>query len=144
MPAYCNLMKRCINVGCLCPICNGRPETTMHALWCFSSLEKNQTCCSFMGRIKAQEDMHFIDFMLACKNHLLAEDFELLCLVIWRIWRNGQVHNSKTVFDEDVVPWAASFLTDYWRANSQPTASQGVTRMNNVSWKPPEGKLFKH
>ncbi|KAK2649292.1 hypothetical protein Ddye_016781 [Dipteronia dyeriana] len=68
------------------------PKSTLHALRCCPTLKKIRARCSFMNNFKVNERMHFMDFMITCKNHLMSAEMELFCMVIWHILlrRNGQ------------------------------------------------------
>ncbi|KAK2665436.1 hypothetical protein Ddye_004010 [Dipteronia dyeriana] len=73
-----------------------------------------------MKGLKERDEMNFVDFMVTCRNCLKSGDFELLCLIMWRIWyrQNRRVHNSVLVVDNDLVTWAQSYLEDYKSVNS--------------------------
>ncbi|KAK3199217.1 hypothetical protein Dsin_022632 [Dipteronia sinensis] len=68
VPSNLNLTNRGVMADSTCPICNGRPESTMHALWYYPLLKLVQKMYAFMKDVKAVDDMHFIDFMMNYKN----------------------------------------------------------------------------
>ncbi|KAK2635000.1 hypothetical protein Ddye_029792 [Dipteronia dyeriana] len=53
------------------------------------------------------------------KDNLSGDNFELLCIVICHLWFrcNNKVHASNIMCDDDIVPWAFSFLYEFRRIN---------------------------
>ncbi|KAK2654369.1 hypothetical protein Ddye_014225 [Dipteronia dyeriana] len=52
LPARVNLAKRRVFVGMMCPICNRRPETSLHAIWCCPSLKQMGLSPGFLDDFK--------------------------------------------------------------------------------------------
>ncbi|KAK3229053.1 hypothetical protein Dsin_000934 [Dipteronia sinensis] len=100
IPAFKNLANRGIMVDIRCPIFKGRQETTLHALWCCPMLKPIRAMCQFMKGFKVRDEMLFVDFMAVCRDRLILEDFELLCLINRR---NGKIHNSILMLDDDLA-----------------------------------------
>ncbi|KAK3188793.1 hypothetical protein Dsin_028354 [Dipteronia sinensis] len=82
LPTMAVLTKRKMTMDSLCPLCKTRPETILLALWRCPSLKLVRTMCPFVKGIRATDDTHFFDFILACKHQLLLEEMELICTVI--------------------------------------------------------------
>ncbi|KAK3188891.1 hypothetical protein Dsin_028452 [Dipteronia sinensis] len=133
------LASRGIMVDNRCPICKGRQETTLHALWCCPMLRPIRAMCQFMKGFKVRDEMLFVDFMAVCRDRLILEDFELLCLILWKIWycRNGRIHNSILILDDDLVPWAMDYLADFKNANSSVKNVSPVGSPSSMLWSPP-------
>ncbi|KAK2650956.1 hypothetical protein Ddye_018445 [Dipteronia dyeriana] len=129
----------------ICSVCHSRPESPMHALWGCHSLKSIRSMCGFTKGIKCGDDTQFIDFMMECRSRLSFDNFELLCIVIWRIWyrRNDLVHNHGSLRVEEVVLWSLTFLSDFQRANSVPSDKVANMGVEKLKWKPPGKGLFK-
>ncbi|KAK3210760.1 hypothetical protein Dsin_015466 [Dipteronia sinensis] len=73
------------------------------------------------------------------------DEFETLCIILWRIWcrRNERVHKSGSLYDEDIVPWATSFVSDFRSANLIDKSLSSTGAKDGVRWKPPLPGVFK-
>ncbi|TXG48260.1 hypothetical protein EZV62_027554 [Acer yangbiense] len=71
-------------------------------------------------------------------------DFELLCVVWWRIWykRNQFVHSNEIPNDIEVLEWAWSYLHDYRVAFARDNPKLTKER-EPPKWKPPDRGVFK-
>ncbi|KAK2664303.1 hypothetical protein Ddye_002877 [Dipteronia dyeriana] len=104
--------------------------------------------CSMMqesstsGRAAMLNDQPLLDFLLACKDCMKVYNFKTRCVILWRIWcrRNERVHKSGSLHDEDIVPWAVSYISDFWRANILPHDIPSSSARVGIRWKlPPSG-----
>ncbi|KAK3229286.1 hypothetical protein Dsin_001167 [Dipteronia sinensis] len=102
-----------------CPIYDKHLETTMDALWTCLALKGIRAMCSFLEGFCVKDSIQFFYLIVLCQNNLLTEEFELLGLVLWRVWfrRNRVTYDSSFFTDNGVVPWAISFLAKFKRAN---------------------------
>ncbi|KAK3231077.1 hypothetical protein Dsin_002958 [Dipteronia sinensis] len=73
------------------------------------------------------------------------EEFELLCTVLWRVWfrRNVRVHESASVEEGDIVPWAKSYLEEFKRADGLGTDEAKMVMKSVARWQPPTEREFK-
>ncbi|KAK3225670.1 hypothetical protein Dsin_005532 [Dipteronia sinensis] len=71
--------------------------------------------------------------------HLLKEELELLCLVLWRVWynRNRRIHDVAELRIDEIVPWAMAFHDDYKRANKISKEEVTDRRSYVPLWQPP-------
>ncbi|KAK3230617.1 hypothetical protein Dsin_002498 [Dipteronia sinensis] len=65
-----------------------------------------RSMCPLIKGFQADDHLNFMDFMVACKSQLVAEEMQLLYVVFLHVWfrRNMKVHNSRLLIDRDVVP----------------------------------------
>ncbi|TXG64459.1 hypothetical protein EZV62_011453 [Acer yangbiense] len=106
-----------MKVNVMCRLCSKKAETSVHDLWCCSSMSFIRNGCLVGGDVKDLSQLPFIDFVLFCKGKLDIMYFEFLCVVWWRVWyrRNQLVHEKspQAVHDFDVLDWATSFIQDF-------------------------------
>ncbi|TXG72859.1 hypothetical protein EZV62_001438 [Acer yangbiense] len=78
----------------ICPLCLKKAKTTLHVLWRCSLLRDIRAASMLSGGGSFLDSTPFSDFILACWDRMNVEEFELLCVVWWRIWfsRNQVVH----------------------------------------------------
>ncbi|KAK3192974.1 hypothetical protein Dsin_024284 [Dipteronia sinensis] len=115
-----NLAKRGILVDSSCPLCNKRPESTLHALWYCPGLEKVRNMCSFMEGFKVTDGVNFLDFFLSCKSRVSFADMEeLMCYA----WFFGGI--------------------DFRQAKSIVMHMAGLNRVDAANWRPLEMGSFK-
>ncbi|KAK2651128.1 hypothetical protein Ddye_018617 [Dipteronia dyeriana] len=93
----------------------------------------------WMQGICVNDSTQLLDFMLACKRQLCVEEIEFLCVVMWCAWnkQNKRLHNSNLYYDEDVVSWAETFLSDFQKANGVCKGRHVSNFMDDSSWIPP-------
>jgi hypothetical protein len=87
---------------------------------------------------KCRDLSSFFDFVLACKVSVALAEFELLCVLWWRIWfrRNQFVFSSVSVPVADMLEWARLYLDDFKKANQR--GGCGPSRLHSVtSWSAP-------
>ncbi|KAK2646759.1 hypothetical protein Ddye_021954 [Dipteronia dyeriana] len=101
--------------------------------------------CPFMRRIDVHNGMDFCDFMEACKNGLRSAEMEFLVVVLWWVWsrRNGLVHKSVLIFEDEVIPWAEALLTDFRIVNAGGESETRKAPPVVNSWQPPDKGLSK-
>ncbi|KAL5856993.1 hypothetical protein ACOSQ3_004451 [Xanthoceras sorbifolium] len=133
------------NVPCdgVCPWCKCHPETIGHALWGCNSLKSIHKSVPFMAGILFSGADTFLDFFLYCKSRLVQNEFELLCVVWWRIWfnRNRCVHGLPLLPIEFIVPWSSDFLSQFQAAS--PSFVSNCTTQSVILWSPLPCHLFK-
>ncbi|KAK1552744.1 hypothetical protein Q3G72_022761 [Acer saccharum] len=61
-----------------------------------------------------------------------------------KVWylRNGRVHDSVSLHDDDVIPWAESFLEEYHHVNDERAVGSGKGWAEVFGWIPPCGGKF--
>ncbi|KAK3200144.1 hypothetical protein Dsin_023559 [Dipteronia sinensis] len=121
IPARYNLAKRGMHMEINCLVCGKCLETTVHALWACPALKQIRSTYHCLGGFGVKDNMQFLDLMILCINKLLQEEFELICIIIWRIWCrwNELVHGKPALVDREAVLWARAFLNEYRRANDE-------------------------
>ncbi|TXG71533.1 hypothetical protein EZV62_000112 [Acer yangbiense] len=104
-----------------CPICVKKPETSLHALWRCSSLKELRCVCNFAAGDASLDNVPFIEFVISCSSQLVLKEFELLCIIWWRVWhrRNKAVHNNNILPAAEIYDWGCNFITDYRGANER-------------------------
>ncbi|KAK2649619.1 hypothetical protein Ddye_017108 [Dipteronia dyeriana] len=69
----------------------------------------------------------------------------VLVVVLWQVWsrRNGLVHKSASIFEDEVIPWVEALLIDFQRVNAggEGEVGKGLPVVN--SWRPPSEGLSK-
>ncbi|KAK2637663.1 hypothetical protein Ddye_025458 [Dipteronia dyeriana] len=112
IPIMTNLAKRGLQVDHWCSLCGSRTETTIYALWRCPVLKVVRRSFVKIKDLAFSYDMSLWDFLVACKNHLMPEEMELLCVVLWRTlyWRNAFLHEySSLVIASDVIQWGLGY-----------------------------------
>ncbi|KAK3228184.1 hypothetical protein Dsin_008046 [Dipteronia sinensis] len=132
-----------INVSC--PICGKHPETIVHALWSCYNIKGLRSACDFLMNIKVAKNMQFLDIMILCISIMRTEEFELLCMMLWRVWfcHNGMIHDSKLFDVSEVMPWATSYIVEFKRANTMDVREAGKWHKQLWKWCPPIADKFK-
>ncbi|KAK2651962.1 hypothetical protein Ddye_011818 [Dipteronia dyeriana] len=145
IPTNANLARRGINISYLCPLCFTGIESTMHALWGCPSLKKIRSSCCLLSGMRFTDNLPFLDFLVECKDRLSVTEFEVSCIVFWRVWccRNESVHQVFSLHYDDIVQWASSFISDYRQANFIGGGCNRVDRVRLDRWIPPSSGLFK-
>ncbi|KAK0578998.1 hypothetical protein LWI29_019472 [Acer saccharum] len=94
------------------------------------SLKKFLLGLAILKGIRVSDGSSFMDFMILCRNCLRPDKLELLGVFLWRVWFrwNGHVHQSTSIPDDDVVPWAVNFLEEY---DGQPL-TEYYNKLNSV------------
>ncbi|KAK2664427.1 hypothetical protein Ddye_003001 [Dipteronia dyeriana] len=115
IPTNAHLSRKGINISYLCPLCFRRIESTMHALWGCPSLKKMCSSCFLLSGIRFTDNLSFLDFLVDFKDRLSVTEFEVSCIIFWRVWcrRNEKVHQVVSLHDDDIVQWASSFISNY-------------------------------
>ncbi|KAL5833037.1 hypothetical protein ACOSQ3_016711 [Xanthoceras sorbifolium] len=119
LPTAANLLNRKIILNPVCCCCQKEVETVQHALWWCCSLKIIRTACSFMANVTNVQQLSMFDFLLTCKQTISCADFQLLCVVLWKVWHrhHNLVHHRPCFKAEDIVPWCSTYLADYHTAN---------------------------
>ncbi|KAL5808887.1 hypothetical protein ACOSQ3_029578 [Xanthoceras sorbifolium] len=142
LPTAVVLAKQKDPVSEFCLACKSSPETVVHALWGCSALKPvRQFFPSLLG-LRWRGVSRFLDFVMECHAGLDSFDFELLCLVWWRVWfcRNQVAHDASAPLIAGVVPWTRSFLSDFQAAVLPP--SKPVVKPA-LKWVAPSPSWFK-
>ncbi|KAK2637573.1 hypothetical protein Ddye_032365 [Dipteronia dyeriana] len=76
---------------------------------------------------------------------LLKEEFELLCIVLWKVWfrSNCSIRNVTELFTEDIVVWAKDFQGKFQRSNQIPKEMILEKRSSVSHWLPPNEGSYK-
>ncbi|CAI0472743.1 unnamed protein product [Linum tenue] len=113
-----------------CPFCDSR-ETQVHF---FGD-------CGWTSRIRTTEDCYrwTVEAMAGRDK----EDVEAWCIVLWFLWRerNAQLFNGKKMTEQEIIPRAQAFLSDY-RSQQAGVMIQGEAR-GNVKWCAPDPRRIK-
>ncbi|KAK2649436.1 hypothetical protein Ddye_016925 [Dipteronia dyeriana] len=127
-----NLNRRRIQVDVSCPVCYRRPETSLHALWCYPAVKHIRMLCPSMKGLKCTDGTNFVDFMIMCINVLNNDFQELLCVIFFCMWflRNQHIHCPSSSSDREVVFWANSFIQEFRDVNF-PEAKSPVSADGN-------------
>ncbi|KAK2661223.1 hypothetical protein Ddye_007756 [Dipteronia dyeriana] len=98
-----------------------------------------------MRGIDVKNGMDFCNFMESCKNGLRSIEMELFVVVLWQVWsrRNGLVHKSVSIFEDEVIPWVEALLTDFRRVNASGESETGKAPPVVNSWRPLDKGLSK-
>lgn len=146
IPTGVNLMRHGLKTDIRCPLCLKSGETTLHALWrCRSLREVRAGSCVDDGGFHKQWDVgSFLDFVMVCKSAVSSLNFEVLCVVWWRIWfrRNQFVHSNGSSSFMEVLDWAHSYLQDFRKASKMENPSLVLERAS-PKWKPPDQGVYK-
>ncbi|KAL5864847.1 hypothetical protein ACOSQ3_002361 [Xanthoceras sorbifolium] len=86
IPCVQVLAGRGMKVDVCCQLCGSNIESVSHALWGCFSLKGVKEAFGLIQGIGRIDPLSFMDLVLLCKSLLLVENFELLCIVFWRIW----------------------------------------------------------
>ncbi|KAK0607443.1 hypothetical protein LWI29_015165 [Acer saccharum] len=88
--------------------------------------------------------LSFVDFVLSCYSSVSKLDFEILCVVWWRVWfrRNNLVHSAVLLPDSEVVEWASLFIQEFRAANVKVLKAVSV-QSALPRWKAPPDGVFK-
>ncbi|KAK0589487.1 hypothetical protein LWI29_014986 [Acer saccharum] len=115
IPTFYNLRRQRVQVWDICPWCNKRNETTVHALWeckVFKQARSDWLPNTVTLRVKYQS---LFDLMLDCSFSMSDEELEFFCVVIWRVWylRNSLTHGAPMADVCEVGEWAKCFLLQH-------------------------------
>ncbi|KAK3218973.1 hypothetical protein Dsin_012943 [Dipteronia sinensis] len=141
------LVKRGIQVDHWCHLCGNKAEATIYALGRCPALRVVRRSFVKIKELGVSDNMSFLDFMFACKNQLLPEEMEVLCVVMWRTWyqRNTFIHNSSQVNVNDLVHWAESSFDDFRGANANVNVVGVSGRRGQIvhALRPPDQGVYK-
>ncbi|KAI9197580.1 hypothetical protein LWI28_001000 [Acer negundo] len=144
IPTRTNLVAHGLKIGSLCPICSRKDETTSHILWRCSSLKSIRSLSGFSSFGSFMDSISFFEHVLTVKNEVTTKEFELLCILWWRVWfrRNHMFHSSVMIPDQGIFDWAVSFMNEFRNAKQLvclPPPKQVVSRV----WKAPQAGCYK-
>ncbi|KAK3217989.1 hypothetical protein Dsin_011959 [Dipteronia sinensis] len=145
IPTRTNLLLRKVPSDSICPCCDQKAETTMHALWCCPLLRPIREVCGFTKDCWGDDNSMFLDFMIYCRRQLVQEEMDLICQILWRGWynRNRGVHDAAKMCNKEVVPCARAFQEEYLLANHALNAEVSDRRGNGPIWQPPYKGTYK-
>ncbi|KAK0607472.1 hypothetical protein LWI29_015595 [Acer saccharum] len=123
----------------LCLNCHRFPETTIHALWGYSTLRVVRTSISFVKGVCFKDSVHFFNFFLSCIRCLDQHELGIMCLLLWRIWfhRNQVVHSLAPIKLASCFSWAQEFLVEC-SAIADISQKELVIQAANSKWRAPE------
>ncbi|KAL5753978.1 hypothetical protein ACOSP7_022198 [Xanthoceras sorbifolium] len=105
------------------PLCLTEKESILHALWGYRKLSPIRNGCRPAFDILFKLHPSFLEFIFSCFSQLLHEEFEVLSIVLWRVWfqHNRAVHNQHVMNAIDIVPWAnVALVTPFLHAPFRP------------------------
>ncbi|KAK3229296.1 hypothetical protein Dsin_001177 [Dipteronia sinensis] len=140
-----NLKWKSINVSARCPICSKGCETTLHAVWGCCYLEDFRNSWHVCRFVRRGNKVQLLDFLQDYYEIWDKENMALFCVILWRIWfhRNQVVHGLKGVNLEEVVNWAALYLSDFREANKRSLLPVARHQSRVGNWQPPCLGRFK-
>ncbi|KAK0587875.1 hypothetical protein LWI29_030314 [Acer saccharum] len=142
-PTRVNLVSHGMKLNSLCPICNQKEETSLHALWGCSALKGVRSFSGLTVPGHVLDRLSFLEFCWLCKETKKV-DFDLICVVWWRVWfRRNQLLFSNTIMPMDgIVDWAVNFLANFKEARGVEQCERaGQTK--DIRWKTPTAGCVK-
>lgn len=86
LPTKDQLLRRRVEVNCLCPVCNGAQEDTLHAIIFFLFAT---ACWNMLGFTKyIRQPTSLQQWLQAVMQHCSKEEVQKVVMVIWAVWRN--------------------------------------------------------
>ncbi|KAL5816014.1 hypothetical protein ACOSQ3_024392 [Xanthoceras sorbifolium] len=91
---------------------------------------------------KWNDNVEVLDVLIYYKRLLRLEEFQVLLVVLWRIWfrRNAFLHGSRVGKDEELLQWCQSYLSEVFSATVK-VLPAAVSRC--ASWLSPTVEWFK-
>ncbi|KAL5752202.1 hypothetical protein ACOSP7_022383 [Xanthoceras sorbifolium] len=144
IPCVQVLAGRGMKVDVCYQLCGSNIEYASHALWGCFSLKGVREAFGLIQGIGRIDALPFMDLVLLCKSLLLVENFELLCIVFYRIWfrRNKFNHGGGLLSVGDLVGWSKLFLSEYHTARESLNTVM-VLSSSPLIWCPPPTSLLK-
>ncbi|TXG67441.1 hypothetical protein EZV62_008716 [Acer yangbiense] len=110
----------------------------------YNGVQELRSVCCLNGGVKVADSVSFLVFAILCSKRVGVPDFELLCVLWWRVWkrRNQVIHGLLVLPVSEIYEWGANFLHEFREAckighNGQPVSSL-VLR-----WQAPQVGAFK-
>lgn len=135
-----NICNRGIQVDPTCPICNGEPKTTEHAIiYCEAAKRvwsKWNECPIYLN----ESNKEIMDLALYLLEKGTQRDMEIFFGVAWMIWynRNQVVHEGNGVFEDHIWETAIEMIKDFKRTRNWDINNP---QRNEKAWTPPCGFL---
>ncbi|KAF7807655.1 hypothetical protein G2W53_039816 [Senna tora] len=141
LPTCVNLKGRGLAIDEKCFICNDSSETTLHAL-CDCSNVQGMWRDSRIG-MGATNEMSFIEWLKGQMENLSTKDFDIMCIMMHRVWdrrnkiRMGDVSDGlDNIWEEAKKIWRD--FNEETRTNLNP-----IVNAERVRWTPPHWSRIK-
>ncbi|KAL5831206.1 hypothetical protein ACOSQ4_016560 [Xanthoceras sorbifolium] len=148
IPSAVNLAGRVVTIDRLCLLCRFGAKTTFHSLWGCPPLKSIRQCISswLAAGGSLDQEVSILDFLTSARQRLQVQRFELLCVVLWRIWfcRNRAIHGKLLIPAGDVVDWCCEFLSDFQNnSDHENLLSSSFWVVDLARWCPPSAGTLK-
>lgn len=145
LPTKHQLLKIRVEVNCLCPVCNGAQEDTIHA---FVLCPFATACWNRLGFMKyIGQPTSLQQWLQAIMQHCSKEEVQKVVMVIWAVWknRNNVIWNQKGMEPSDVLV-STNLFFNQWKSAQDKTFDNYLGFMTQADGKehwelPTEGKV---
>lgn len=115
LPTERNLLVHHVPVPDICPLCNTRGDSTIHALFKCPSIKGYWKECEFKYLIKPIQHQETFQVICWLIDNLQMREFEELAMRGWAIWslRLRIIHKHKEEMVQHGVLWSSNYLKDH-------------------------------
>ncbi|KAL5541281.1 hypothetical protein UlMin_042503 [Ulmus minor] len=112
IPTGANLANHGVPTSKICLLCNNAQETSSHSVW---ECEHLKVFGNSFPKLQYPPQCNMKELLLSASDCLKTEEFELMCILMWRFWfrRNKWKHEKQWLDDEACLSWARQHLSDY-------------------------------
>lgn len=121
-------------------------NSSCHALFFCAALKVLWKKTPFQHVLRNASRTNTIEICLWLKVQMTKEEFELLAMHTWAIWREKQkfLHGDKRILMTEIIPWSSAMLSEFQKAHLKETIVCPPNRgIQEKTWKPPRSCTLK-